>query len=455
MTSFLIFVFAIFYLLLSLKRLDWALALLVLGLPSYLLRFNIGSFPSTVLELMILIAFGAWLYGIVRRHGFKLGQYWRHRLLRQPYPFRYAIALILVISFVSVAIAGFSLRSLGLWRAYFFEPIMVFILFINAFKRQKGLEKVFVAAVLSLLAVSVLAIFQYSTGKLIANPFWADAESRRAVSFFGYPNAVGLYIAPLFFLVLGLAIKRFKYRATFPQFIYSISLWLVLALSLLAVYTAKSEGALLAMVFGLWLYGLLYNRRSRIWSLSIASAVLVALFVFRPFSAYVLEKAQLHDLSGQIRKQQWSETIVMLKDNHWFWGSGLSNYQEAVAPYHQAGIDVYDYRRQTTFWQPVEIYLYPHNLFLNFWTELGVLGMIAFIWLIAKYLFLAGNSFNYQRRNNKRNQAIVLGLAVSMVAIVVQGLVDVPYFKNDLAVMFWILTALVSLFSLYRHRRYE
>jgi hypothetical protein len=41
-----------------------------------------------------------------------------------------------------------------------------------------------------------------------------------------------------------------------------------------------------------------------------------------------------------------------------------------------------------------------------------------------------------------------------MIAIVIHGLVDVPYFKNDLAAMFWLMIALMGVCSLnYRQER--
>ena len=36
----------------------------------------------------------------------------------------------------------------------------------------------------------------------------------------------------------------------------------------------------------------------------------------------------------------------------------------------------------------------------------------------------------------------ILGAMASMAALLVHGLVDVPYFKNDLALLFWIIYAL-------------
>ena len=83
----------------------------------------------------------------------------------------------------------------------------------------------------------------------------------------------------------------------------------------------------------------------------------------------------------------------MLADGRIISGSGLANYQESIVPYRQEGffynngtdpnfhentVQSADYRDKT--WQPLEIYLYPHNIFYNFWTELGLAGMLLFVW---------------------------------------------------------------------------
>jgi O-antigen ligase len=68
-----------------------------------------------------------------------------------------------------------------------------------------------------------------------------------------------------------------------------------------------------------------------------------------------------------IRGLQWQEAVNLLKD-HWLFGAGLNNYQTLMIQYHQIT------------W--LEIFLYPHNIFLNFWVELGLLGLIVFILLL-------------------------------------------------------------------------
>ncbi len=85
----------------------------------------------------------------------------------------------------------------------------------------------------------------------------------------------------------------------------------------------------------------------------------------------------------------------------------------------------------------MELLLYPHNIFLNFWVELGLAGLI---WLIT---ILVG--FFKRLWKIKSKQKIVL--MAGMVAILVYGLVDVPYFKNDLSIIFWTILALSTVIS--------
>ena len=70
-----IFLFAIFFSYLSWSKLEWAVLLMIVALPTYLIRFSVFDLPMTLLELMILILFFVWL---VTKTNFKLfirGQY--------------------------------------------------------------------------------------------------------------------------------------------------------------------------------------------------------------------------------------------------------------------------------------------------------------------------------------------------------------------------------------------
>jgi O-antigen ligase len=87
----------------------------------------------------------------------------------------------------------------------------------------------------------------------------------------------------------------------------------------------------------------------------------------------------------------------------------------------------------------MERLIYPHNIFLNFWTEIGLFGMLSFVYLYG-YLLRAAYQ-KYCQKDKLWGGAFLIMLSIMFV----HGLIDVPYFKNDLAMLFWVLVALVTL----------
>ena len=463
--AILLILFTITYTILSLVRWDWAVMLMLAALPSYLIRFNIFGLPSTLLEVMILISFAVWLTRnyrpIIKNLKFKI-----HSLKHspttnwRPYPLAIEIILWLIISWIALAVSGFSNHALGIWKAYFFEPVLVFIMVINLVARnqnkKQAIEKILWPLGISAFYLSLIAIWQKTTGLCVVEKFWP-----RVTSVFPYPNALGLYLAPLVLVMFGWLFYELKNKNKFLLLFISLSI----LLSCLAIVFARSEGALVGIIAGLTIFGMLADKKIR-W-LTIITIIIagITILAYAPTREYALKKITLRDLSGEIRKQQWRETWQMLKASpaNFIFGAGLANYQAAITPYHQEGIFynfdndpdfrrkivLFDERYKSKYWQPVEIYLYPHNIILNFWTELGLAGALLFIWVIAK----SGKILisNIQKQNNNwilDIRYLILGLLSGIIVIIVHGIVDVPYFKNDLAVQFWVLLALIGIMNL-------
>lgn len=452
-----IIIFLIFFLILALMRLDLALFFIIAALPAYLIRFSVFGLPLTLLETMILIISVVWFISRFLPYFKNLIQ---KKVTRIPYPFSWEIMALIIISFFSIWTAGFSNSALGIFKAYFFEPIILFILTINIYKEKKDWTKITWALLVSALTVALLAIYQKISGQFIFNEFWANEATRRVVSWFGYPNAIGLYLAPLSLVFWGWFFYL-PYRATLHKSLQKLLIILTIIVSLLAIYFARSEGALIGLAAGLFVFGLLAGRKQRITTIIIALIITSGISFSPPTKNLLISKLTLNDLSGQIRKQQWKETFLALQGVKIITGAGLNNYQKTVKPVHQEGIffnsdnlpnfdsQVYGSSTlRTKYWQPVEIYLYPHNIILNFWSELGLFGALVFIWLIFKYLYLALKLIVTYNREKRPEKYLALGLFSAMIVIVVHGLVDVPYFKNDLSAMFWILLSFLSLLYL-------
>ncbi|MFH0955991.1 MAG: O-antigen ligase family protein [Candidatus Falkowbacteria bacterium] len=534
---YLITIFVVLFFILAWRRLDLAVMFLIAAMPTYLIRFSVLGLPATLLEAMIWAVFLVWAIKNFSRvkNNFLENFKKENRKIKIRYPFDWEIVLLLIVALAAASVAGFSSSSLGIFKAYFFEPALFFIVVFNVMNGEKGREKILWALAASALAVSLLAIYQKITGQLIDNNLWAAADTRRVVSFFGYPNAVGLYLGPIVLVITGWLFtviarcgnpflsssgdpaldagespgiqkgetqinldsrlrgndKREKVARNDIIVIIFISLTIIL--SLLSIYFAKSKGALMGVAAGLVIFGLLAGKKIRCTTIIALILISAGIAAYQSARDLAVKNITLTNLSGQIRKAGWADTWAMLKDGRVLTGAGLANYQASVAPYHTEGIFYKDFSDpdaqrklvfneayRTAHWQPLEIYLYPHNIFLNFWSELGLAGLLLFAWVIIKYFWLgikilslraAGKSEAISGRPVREIAKLVLseakdprspeygllamtdkylniGLICAMVVIVAHGLVDVPYFKNDLAVMFWLLIAMMSMIKL-------
>lgn len=409
------YAFLILALLLVFGTVTWrdtrfGLFLIAAALPSYLLRFSIVGIPTTLLELLIVFFVGIWFV----KHGRTFALPAAAKRWVAP------ISLLLLASIVAVFASPNTTAALGVWKAYFVEPVLLFLIAHDVLREEKDREQVVLALGIGGLFVALFGLVQWVTGLGFPVPW--DLE-RRVTSVFPYPNAVGLYLGPI--IVLG----GFAWRR--QRVFWSGAL----PLMLLAVVLAQSEAAYVALLATAIIAGLLMPR-TRIPTMALVALATVLVMAIPTIRQPVFEKLTLHDYSGEVRRSQWTETVAMLQD-HWAVGAGLSGYPTVFAPYHQA--------------TQYEIFQYPHNILLNVWVELGLLGLAAFGALVLATVHTAWPALRETARGNPHPLAVAAVLALG--EMTVHGLVDVPYFKNDLAVLTWLLLALLSLSSTYeRHR---
>jgi len=373
------------------------LLLLVALLPSYLLRTELFGVPTTLLELLLLTFVVVWLI----KHRPALSSLLPTRTILIP------LGLLLLSSTVSLFVAPDLMGAAGIWKAYFIEPIILFFIVRHELIRSSiTAEDLFKALGLTAFILSLVAIVQWITGAGLPIPW--DIE-RRVTSVFDYPNALGLFLGPV--VIIGAMHTR---RLT-----KDVSTWFwptVTILSLIATTLAQSEAAIVAIVATLLLGGFV-NKKTRRFTIA-GTLIMGALVLLPPWRADVVGKLTLQDYSGQVRLSQWSETVDLLQD-HWMLGTGLSGYPTALEPYHQA--------------THYEIFQYPHNIVLNIWVELGLLGLIA-VALLAWQLLVRGRSI-------KPESLVGYAALFALIEIAIHGLVDVPYLKNDLAILTWLLIA--------------
>lgn len=414
------------------RRMDYALIGVATLLPAYLIRFSFFGIPSTLLEVMILSVFAVWVIKTIRTKGRESTFY--HTLLKNQSKqrviifFMGAIGLFLVSGLLSIFVAPSFLPAAGLYRAYLLEPILLFIVCVDTMKTRTHIFRVLSAMILSAFIVSMGAIVQFVTGWGIPAPWLLE---RRTTSLYPFPNAVGLFVAPLIPLMLTLLAMLRVYVSGAMRVAITGLFSATVAVSIAAIAVSKTEGAIVALVSVAFLVGLYWNKTSRYRTLWFASICIAMVVVSPPLSQFVSAKLFFKDDSGRVRRIMWKESAAMLSDR-WLFGAGLAGYKEALTPYHNSK-------------KGIEIYMYPHTIGMNFLTELGSLGLISFAAIIVILMSLLIRCVKYDR-------IFSVGLFASLAVLLIHGLVDVPYFKNDLSAQFWILAALIVTVSIHKEQ---
>lgn len=377
-------------------------------LPTYLVRFNIGSVPTTLLECLILMTIGIATFQF--RSEMK-----RIEILWESFGwYRIPLILLVVASIVSTIVAPNLVSALGILKAYIVEPALLAVVIKAVMSDRKDIENIITALICSGAFIGLLGILQVLTHIGIPD---AWAIENRATSLYDYPNAVGLFLAPIvaigavrFIQSIVKATPSHRIAFKFPRNRYQILQLIAILLMLGGIVVAKTEAALVAIPIALVVVSLvapIANRiKAGIFTTSIFGALAIGIFV-----PSIMQKITLHDSSGLVRRAQWSETLTMLAD-HPFLGVGLNGYSTALVPYHDA-----------TFY---EIFQYPHNILLNIWSELGIIGIITFF--IGAFLLI-------RTTWRRRDDMLILAFSAALLTMMIHGLVDVPFFKNDLAAL--------------------
>jgi O-antigen ligase len=263
------------------------------------------------------------------------------------------------------------------------------------------------------VAVAAIGLVQ---GVLGRNLVAAEGGLFRLRSVYHSPNSLGLYLGRVWpFLVVGAWWGRKPRRRAF-SILGLVAVTLALGLSF-------SRGALLLglpasiLVMGLWAGG--RHRRVALAALAAWGLALIPLFFLPRFRALF----DLGEGTTFFRLKLWRSSLQMLRD-HPLFGVGPGSFLSA-------------YRTRYVLpaaWEEFNLG-HAHNVVLDHWTRLGVLG-------VAGGLALQVTFWKVLRRRGR--DVLTLSLAGGMAALLAHGLVDNAVFAPDLALTFFLMLALAQ-----------
>lgn len=389
----------------------WLVSLIALLLPTYLIRFSLFGVPSTFLEATIYIAFLALL---ACRPFATVIDVTRELTKRFGLP----ILLIGIGTLIGLVTAPDMRQALGLAKAYVFDPLLVLIILSVIVINKTQWQRVHWGLLTGAALVGLLAIIlpPNSEGRALSL-YQADPTAS--------PNFIALFLAPLIPLVL----HRFLSAKDMIERLAAFTATIIMAYGL---WLSGSRGGLMAAAAGVAILLLWWATQHHALR-RLGQAGLVVVIVGGLVGGYLMAKPDLsvqpkHRVatSNNLRYEIWKTTLNDILPKHWFAGTGLGNFQTTFAELTK---DRINYPEYIAPWAHT-----PHNIFLTIWVNLGVFGLIGFIWLLVQFFRLGWS--------HTQHFSPSLALQVSMITLLIHGLVDSPYWKNDLAVLFWLLIGL-------------
>lgn len=157
MTPLLIIAFAAFAAL-AWHDLRKAFLLFIAALPSYVVRFHIGSIPTTALEVLFVILFVAWMLK-------------REKRLIDIKGWGWLLLAWIAIATVSLFVSPDFRAAAGVWKAYFIEPVLFFLIANDLLRAREDRDAAVSALACSAIVVSGMAIVQHWTGWGVPPPF--------------------------------------------------------------------------------------------------------------------------------------------------------------------------------------------------------------------------------------------------------------------------------------------
>ncbi len=374
--------------------------------PFYLFRFKLIGIPFTVLELFSYVLF--FLYLLSRRL----------KLNKTLNKYLFSIFLFLIAAIIGVVVApdnivlplGVNLDSkrlaLGVFKGWVFVPVLYFFVFSQVLSTKKDIDNILRNFTYSAAFVSLISYFLGIFGNGITYDF-------RLNGLFESANYLSLFLVPALLLCMYFVLQRKK---PFSRYYYLDLASLVIMVH--ALLFTKSYAAILG-VFGAIGISILYfilfkakNRRKYI----IAFSSLVLTFIL-----IILSQLNSPKFKQFLDFENRSSTSVRLEI-----------YQTSIAlikkePITGVGLGLFQARYQNNIKQvlgrfPMEWNMpHPHNIFLAFWINTGIIGLFAFLSL----LFLSHKKITYP--------------LIPLWGILIHGMFDVPFWKNDLAMIFWLI----------------
>lgn len=313
------------------------------------------------------------------------------------------------VSLLNLASPDHMSESLREVRTVIVEPIMFLVAARLVLRRQLYRSWVGVALILTGTAIAGYGIVQVilDLGGVQA------ANVTRATALYSHPNNLAIFLERSLLFTLGVVIIR-------PRW---IPVWILAGVQAAGLLATFSRGAIIGVIVGLAVVLIFIGAWRWLLGLTAAGIVIGALGV-------LMFPDRLLDMGGDgtepTRFTIWRSSVEMIK-SHPVFGVGPDQF-------------LYQYNRR--FVEPMgwpERYTsHPHNIILDTWLRLGVLGLASFVTMIIGMVWWIQKKTIWIRRD-----AWAIGATAALFGGLLHSMLENGFFLPDLATITWFFVVVL------------
>ncbi len=391
----------------------WSLFLLPVSLPLAQMHIFIFAVPFYYPEILITAA------AIL------------HILGRRPFsapPKRLAAGATLMFAgaVLSLCFNSPTIVGLGILKSWFFFPMLAAYLIHVELRDGIVQEKLLFLWFCADVAVAALSVMWAPM-----NHFTFDG---RLNAVYPSPNHLAMLLEPGFLIGMYFLVKIARNTGLYCRRKNVLPIFFIVgtAILLVAILSTKSTSAIgtiaLCLLIG-WTFMKFELHGALRLVVSASAVLLVTTATVLVFSWSMLSSGTIRT-SLASRVMIWNASVAMIAD-HPVVGIGPGRFQSAYLAYQDR------FPRYLEWAVP-----HPHNIFLAFWLNTGLIGLFGFI--IVVYSTLKQLLVRLRREVVDDSRYFMVFSLLFLLAVLIHGLTDTTYFKNEYAISFWIVIALVA-----------
>ena len=294
------------------------------------------------------------------------------------------------------------------------------VVMVNVIKTKEDFNRVVTLLVFSATIVALIGLYQYVAGVEI-DAAWIDVENNpdikaRVFSVFGNPNVLAEYLI----MMIPLSISLMWYSKKLYKKLLFLGTSLIL---ILAIVLTMSRGGWLGFAFSALVFILLVDKR---FLLSIIPITIGGVYLLpQTYLNRILSIGNFQDSSNAYRLKMWEITMDIIRD------------------YPLAGVGF----GHLPFKQTFETYIrtmptyHAHNTFLEIAAELGIPGLIAFLFLI--FVIFKYGIKELITRENTYISIMAAGVLSGLAGVLAHGGVENVLYLTRIIFSFWVLIGLL------------